>query len=203
MLPLMKSNIIEEQWSVAKQQQRKVSPKIWNVSCSDCFLNGREGVALSKSQRKLARLQPLSQELPLYLHLQWYLSCSLVSMKLELILCHQVNLFLMAGVLAFLKMKHLLAVWWSQWQRVLEEMAGRRLSYFYQNERCLGQDRPRQHHLRSWKVCQSLTSWRSLGMPLLVASLGEDPQGVSWRRVALSLSEAAKAGLRQHLLLID
>lgn len=70
-------------------------------------------------------------------------------------------------------------------------------------ERCLGQDRSRQHHPRSWKVCQSLTSWRSLGIPLLVASLGEDPQGVSWRRVALSLSEAAKAGLRQHLLLID
>lgn len=40
-------------------------------------------------------------------------------------------------------------------------------------------------------------------MPLLVVSLREDPQGVDWRRVTLSLNKAAKAGLGQHLLLID
>lgn len=55
--------------------------------------------------------QPLSQELPLYLHLRWYLSCSIVSMMLELVLCNQDNLFLMTGVLALLKMMRLFAVW--------------------------------------------------------------------------------------------
>lgn len=38
-------------------------------------------------QGKLTRSQPLSQELPLYLHLHWYLSYSLVRMKFKLVLC--------------------------------------------------------------------------------------------------------------------
>lgn len=89
----------------SKITTKKVSPNNWNVSCSDCFLSGREGVAPIRALGEACTVAPASflGAAP-YLHLQWYLGCWLVSMKLELVLCNQEKVFLMAGVLAFLKM---------------------------------------------------------------------------------------------------